>query len=50
MALILIECLPYNFVLREGILRQPELDHLVLCNCEAVAKVNQFLEVFGKYL
>ena len=45
MSLILTECLPYNFVLREGILTQPELDHLVLCVYEvvheAVARVNQ---------
>ena len=48
MALILTECLPYIFVLCKGILRQPELDYLVLCVCEAVARVNQFLKRFGK--
>ena len=48
MALTLTECLPYNFVLREGILRQPELDHLLLCTCEAVAKMSQFWKVSGK--
>ena len=48
MALILTECLPYIFVLCKGILRQPELDYLVLCVCEAVARVNQFLKLFGK--
>ena len=48
MALILTECLPYNCTLSEGILRQPGLDHLVLCVCEAVARVTQFLNVSGK--
>ena len=48
MALILTGCLPYIFVLWEGILRQPDLDHLILCVCEAFARVNQFLKVFGK--
>ena len=48
MALILTESLQYIFVLREGILRQPELDHLVLCAYKAVARVNQFLKLFGK--
>ena len=33
----------YNFILWEGILRQPELDHLVLCECEAVVRVKQFV-------
>ena len=36
--------------MREGILRQPVLDHLVLCVCEAVARVNQFSKVGFKYL
>ena len=49
MTLILTECLPYNFVLSEGMLRQPELDHLLFCVCEAVARVNQFLKRLGKY-
>ena len=48
MALILAKCLPYDFVLLKGISRQPELDHLVLFVCEAVANVNQFLKVLGK--
>ena len=48
MALILTGCLPYNFVLRKGTLRQPELDHLLLCICEAVAKMSQFWKGFGK--
>ena len=47
MALTLTECLPYNFVLQEDVLRQPELDHLVLCVSEAVATV-QFLKVWVK--
>ena len=41
-----IDCLPYNFILWQGILRQPELGYLVLCACEAAARVNQFLLVF----
>ena len=45
MTLTLTECHPYNFVLREGILRQPEIDHLVLGACEAVARVDQLLKV-----
>ena len=49
MALILAKCLPYDFVLLKGISRQTELDHLVLFVCEAVANVNQFLKVLGKY-
>ena len=40
MTLILTEHLSYIFVLGEGILRQPELDHLILCVCEPVARVN----------
>ena len=36
--------------MREGILRQPVLDHLVLCVYEAVARVNQFSKVGFKYL
>ena len=36
--------------MRAGILRQPVLDHLVLCVCEAVARVNQFLKLGLKYL
>ena len=46
--IILTECLPYIFVLSESVLRQSELDYLVLCVCEAVARVNQFLKLFGK--
>ena len=41
MAPVLTECLAY-------ILGQPKLDHLVLCVCEAVAGVKQFLKVLGK--
>ena len=37
MSFILTECLPYSFLLWDGILRQPDLDHLVLCACETVA-------------
>ena len=51
---IVTECLPYNFALWEDILRQSELDNLVLYVYEAVARVNQFLKVLGidwlKYL
>ena len=39
MALILTECLPCNLVSQEGILRQPELDRLVLIVCEAVTSL-----------
>ena len=49
MALILTEYLPQHFVLLEGILRQPKLNHLVLCVCEAVARINQFLKLLGKH-
>ena len=48
MAPVLTECLAYNLVSWEGILRQPKLDHLVLCVCKAVAGVKQFLKVLGK--
>ena len=47
MAPVLTECLAYNLVSWEAILGQPKLDHLV-CVCEAVAGVKQFLKVLGK--
>ena len=49
MALMLTECLPCNLVSYEGILRQPEVDRLVLIVCEAVARINQFFKVLGIY-
>ena len=48
MALILTKYLPYNFVLSEGITKQPGLDHLVLLVCKTVARMNQFFKVLGK--
>ena len=48
MAPVLTECLAYSLISWEGILGQPKLDHLVLCVCEAVARVKQFLKVLGK--
>ena len=36
------------FVLWRRIFRQPKLDHLVLCVCESVEGVNQFLKGVGK--
>ena len=38
MALTLNEWLLFNYVLWEDISKQPELDHLVLCLCEAVTR------------
>ena len=35
-------------MLWEGILQQLELDHVVLCVCEAVARVKKFLKVLCK--
>ena len=29
-------------------LRQPVLDHMGICVCDAVARVNQFLKILGK--
>ena len=54
MTLILTECLPYNFLLWEGFLRRYfkktwYYGKPVLCACKAVASVNQFLKVLGKY-
>ena len=49
MALILTECLQCNLVSYEGILRQPELDRLVLIVCEAVTRINHFFKVLGIY-
>ena len=43
------ELLPYNLVLWGGVLMKPESSHLLLlCVCEAVARVDQFLKVLGK--
>ena len=43
------ELLPYNLVLWGGILMKFESSHLLLlCVCEAVARVDQFLKVLGK--
>ena len=45
---MLTDCLPYISTLCGGIFRQPKRDHLVLCVCESVERVNQFLKGVGK--
>ena len=45
---MLTDYLPYILVLCGGIFRQSKLDHLALCVCEPVERVNQFLKGVGK--
>ena len=45
---MLRDCLAHILPLWEGIFGQPKLDHLVLCVCHYVERVNQFLKGVGK--
>ena len=45
---MLTDFLPYILVLWRGIFRKSKLDHLVLCVCESVDTVNQFLKGVGR--
>ena len=45
---MLTDCLPYFLVSWGGLSRQSKLDHLVLCACESVERVKQFLKCVGK--
>ena len=45
---MLTDCLPCILVLWGRVSRQPKLDHLVLCTCESVERVNQFWKNVGK--
>ena len=44
---MLTDCLSYILVLWGGNFRQTKLDHLVLCVCKSVERVNQFLKGVG---